>query len=202
LPQIDHWVFTRVCEWLEAHPGCLKAVAKVAINISGQSLDDASFRNALLECLRRTSVPLTKLCFEITESEAISNVQSAVKFFEQLRSSGASVSLDDFGTGLSSFEYLKHFHVDYLKIDGMFVRSLERGSHDYVIIKAIQSVAAAMQIETVAEYVENEGIVACLRELGVHYAQGYAIGKPQSLSDMFPLSERVATTPIAAAGRA
>jgi EAL domain-containing protein (putative c-di-GMP-specific phosphodiesterase class I)/integral membrane sensor domain MASE1 len=187
LPRIDQWVFTHAGNWFASRPDCLERTAKISINISGQSLGDPEFRKSLLQYLDNTPIPRTKLCFEITESEAISNLKSAVSFFEDLRATGVSVSLDDFGTGLSSFEYLKRFRVDYLKIDGIFIRMLEVNSHDYAIVKAIQDVANTMNIETVAEFVETDVILACLRELGVNFAQGYAVGKPMTLPRFFGL---------------
>ncbi len=187
LPAIDLWVFTHTCAWFEAHPQALAQTAKISINVSGQSLSDADYRTALREALQTSPVTPQKLCFEITESAAISNIDAAVGFFDQLRAAGASVALDDFGTGMSSFEYLKHFRVDYLKIDGLFVKSLRRQSTDYVIVQAIQNVAQSLGIRTVAEYVESAETHACLRELGVNYAQGYAVGKPLPLAEFFAM---------------
>lgn len=189
LPKIDQWVFTHVCEWFATHPACLERTAKISINLSGQSISDRAFREALQEAIKCPGIPPAKLCFEITESEAISNIELAVDFFDQLRALGCTVSLDDFGTGMSSLAYLKLFRCDYLKIDGIFVRNLTRHSTDFEIMRCIQNVAAAMGLETVAEYVELETVLNCLRELGVDYAQGYGVGKPMPLREFFRLGD-------------
>lgn len=193
LPKIDQWVFSNTVAWFAARPACLARTAKIAINLSGQSLSDRSFRESFQHAINRLPISPAKLCFEITESEAISNVEVAVSFFDQLRGLGCTVSLDDFGTGMSSFEYLKHFNCDFLKIDGIFIRQLTRQSTDYLIVKGIQTVAAEMGLETIAEYAESESVLECLTELGIDYAQGYAVGKPMPLAEFFELSvpERV-----------
>ena len=124
------------------------------------------------------------LCFEITESAAIANLDEASLFIEQIRELGCKFSLDDFGTGLSSFSYLKNLHVDYLKIDGSFVRDIIRDPVSESMVAAINQVGHAMNLETIGEFVENEEIRCKLASMGVDYGQGYHIGQPALFSDI------------------
>ncbi|RRS30780.1 MAG: hypothetical protein OI74_16355, partial [Gammaproteobacteria bacterium (ex Lamellibrachia satsuma)] len=127
-------------------------------------------------------VEAKKICFEITETVALSDLKQAANFFSQLREMGCSVALDDFGTGTASFEYLKRLHVDYLKIDGSFIREIEGNKLDYVIVTAIRDVARSTGTKTIAEYVETDGVLDLLIKLGVDYGQGYIFGKPEEIT--------------------
>ncbi|MGR8997808.1 MAG: EAL domain-containing protein, partial [Gammaproteobacteria bacterium] len=130
------------------------------------------------------AIPTHKICFEITETAAIANLSCATKFIHNLRESGCSFSLDDFGSGLSSFAYLKNLPVDFLKIDGLFVKDIVEDKVDLSMVRAINEVGHIMGKKTIAEFVENEQIFRLLNDLGVDYAQGYVIGKPVPLMSL------------------
>ena len=129
-------------------------------------------------------IPTHKICFEITETAAIANLSAAIKFINSLKEYGCLFSLDDFGSGLSSFAYLKNLPVDYLKIDGFFVKDILDDKVDLAMVKAINEVGHVMGKKTIAEFVENEEIFNLLNELGVDYAQGYGISKPVLLTEL------------------
>ncbi|MCB1740167.1 MAG: EAL domain-containing protein, partial [Gammaproteobacteria bacterium] len=143
--------------------------------------------NDLIGRFKQTRVPGHKICFEITETAAMSNLTSAIGFMERLRKFGCRFALDDFGTGLSSFGYLKSLPVDYVKIDGVFVRDMLEDDIDHAMVKAIHHVGRIMGKKTVAEYVESRSVLAELREIGIDYVQGYAIGQPSLLDDALPM---------------
>ncbi len=144
---------------------------------------------ALADMLQTHGIDPRTLCFEITESQAISNREHARQLIEALRALGASVSLDDFGTGLATFDYLKSFPFDYLKIDGSFVKTLEHSPVDQAIVRSITEVARCMGLATIAEFVESDGTAQLLRRFGVDYAQGYALGKPRPLAEILQEAE-------------
>lgn len=125
-----------------------------------------------------------KICFEITETAAIANLNVAQKFILALQQMGCKFALDDFGSGLSSFAYLKNLAVDYLKIDGMFIKEIVSDEITHAMVKSINDIGHVMGMQTIAEFVENEAVEVIVRELGVDYAQGYGIEKPQPLSDI------------------
>ena len=149
--------------------------------MSGQSLYDPEFLPFVTEQIRDSGVPPTRLCFEITETAAVTNLTSAMRLIAALKKIGCRFALDDFGSGLSSFAYLKNMRVDYLKIDGTFVRNLPDDAADVAMVSSINQVAHAIGIETIAEYVENDAILESVTSLGVDYAQGYALAVPRPL---------------------
>ena len=129
-------------------------------------------------------IPCEKICLEITETAAMSNIDQALDFFTRVRALGCLVALDDFGSGLSSFGYLKRLPVDIVKIDGLFVRDINVNEMDRVMVRSINDLAKQMGKITVAEFVENDQVRACLVELGVDYGQGYGIGHPKPLAEL------------------
>ena len=131
----------------------------------------------VLEQFNRTKLPTSKVCFEITETAAIGSLDDVVEFMEKMKIIGVNFSLDDFGTGLSSYSYLRTLPVDYLKIDGIFVKDIKENPSDYAVVKSINEIGHFMGKKTIAEYVEDDEIVEILREIGVDYAQGWGIGK-------------------------
>jgi len=149
-----------------------------SVNLSGKELGDEWLLAFLRSRITATGADPRRLIFEITETAAIRELDKAIKFIRELRSLGCSFSLDDFGVGFTSFRYLKEMEVDYVKIDGSFIRKLHENKTDRLFVKAIADVAKGMGIKTIAEFVENEEIIRILREYGVDYAQGYFIGKP------------------------
>lgn len=195
MPAIDRWVVANVFATLISNrtPGI--KIRTCAINLSGQSLGENSFLPFVMEQLDKSGVDPKIICFEITETAAISNLERAITFVRTLRARGCRFALDDFGTGLSSFAYLKSLSVDYLKIDGSFVKGMCENELDDAIVLAISRIGRVLGIKTIAEFVENDRIVKKLKDMGVDFAQGYGIAKPQ------PLSESNAIAPTASMAR-
>ncbi|NOX08438.1 MAG: EAL domain-containing protein [Gammaproteobacteria bacterium] len=174
---IDRWVVSNTIKLLQNHFENGSDIS-VAINLSGQSIDNKGFLDFVLDQLSVIGDQAHKICFEITESTAINHIDSALFFINRIKEKGCSFALDDFGSGMSSFAYLKNFPVDYLKIDGSFVREMDQSKIDQAMVRAINEVAKVMGMKTIAEFVENEATYHCLQEIGVDYAQGYWLGKP------------------------
>jgi diguanylate cyclase (GGDEF)-like protein/PAS domain S-box-containing protein len=188
---IDRWVIRHAFRY------CAKTVdrssqTEYAINLSGDSLNDDSFPDFVRKQFSRLRVPAKRICFEITETAAIRNIKHVTQVISEIRERGSRFALDDFGIGLSSFDYLKTLPVDYVKIDGRFVRDMVENAVDHAMVSAINEVGHVMGIKTIAEFAHNEAILERLRALGVDYAQGYAIGAPIPLSsvDNEPRSSR------------
>ncbi len=179
--RLDRWVLGAALEWLMQHPHQLQQLAFCTINLSGHSLSETAFLSFVLEQLETTGIPPAKLCFEISETVAIANLTNAARFIKALKARGCLFALDDFGSGLCSFAYLKNLPVDYLKIDGTFVRGIATEPANCAIVKAIHDIGRVMGKQTIAEFVEDSQILDKLREIGVDYTQGYYIGRPQPL---------------------
>ena len=182
--RIDRWVVGHTLDWLKANPDVMDRLKLCAINLSGQSLGNDRMLAYILETLERTGVSPKKLCFEVTETAAVADVMQATRFMNILRSRGCSFSLDDFGSGFSSFGYLKHLPVDILKIDGSFVREIANSSVDLAMVKSINEMGHLLGKRTVAEFVESDVEIALLRGVKVDYAQGYAFGRPTPMHDL------------------
>lgn len=179
---IDRWVVSHAFQWLVAHADVFDRLALVTLNLSGHSIGDRFFHAYVLKQLDDTGISAKKICFEITETAAIANLTDATRFMQTLRTRGCRFSLDDFGSGLSSFGYLKTLPVDFLKIDGLFVKDIVDDPVDLAMVRSINEIAQLLNKETVAECVENDQILNQLRTLGVDYGQGYGCGRPQQLS--------------------
>ncbi len=186
MPELDRWVIRKAFQWYEKTGRAENVVMN--INLSGLSFCDAGFLEYVESLFQRYRVPPGAVCFEVTETAAIQNLADAESFMYTLRSLGCRFALDDFGTGLSSFEYLKVLPVDYVKIDGRFVKGILDDDVDRAMVSAINDVGHTMNIQTVAEYVESEAILGELSRLKVDFAQGYGIGQPRSLESF---SQRV-----------
>lgn len=180
MPNIDRWVikntFIAYRELLNKSQEACDYI--FSINLSGTSLGDKSLLGFIREQFSIYAIPPERICFEITETAAIVNLKNTISLFTALRGLGCSFALDDFGSGMSSFTYLKNFDVDYLKIDGSFVKEMHLNRIDHAMVRSIHSVAEAMNIKTVAEFVENEIILNELKTIGVHYGQGLYLGSP------------------------
>ncbi len=177
MPAIDRWVVARAIAMLgEASAG--GSYGLISINLSGQTLSDGSFSEFIQSLLAGSSVPPSRLCFEITETTAISDLDQAKRFIQAIREHGVLFSLDDFGTGLSGFTYLKELPVHYLKIDGSFVKEICRDPVAATMVSAINDVAHTMGLKTVGEFVEDDDIRRRLKDIGIDYGQGYGIAKP------------------------
>lgn len=190
---IDREVFQKTLSWFEKNPNAVANLGRCSINLSGQSMGDKDFIDFLMDLLQNTSVPRDKICIEITETAAVGNMREATLFFTRLKELGCMIALDDFGSGLSSFAYLKTLPLDIVKIDGCFVRDMHEDEMDYILVKSINDLVKKMGKKTVAEFVENEAILACLKELKIDYAQGYLICAPTPLE---ALIERLMTAQI------
>ena len=183
-PALDRWVISSLFEYLSTTPGFIERLELCSVNLSGLSLSDESMLDFIGEQFRKWQIPTYKICFEITETAAISNLSYAKHFIDTLRKRGCLFSLDDFGSGLSSFAYLKNLPVDFLKIDGLFVKDILEDKIDWTMVKAINEVGHVMNKKTIAEFVENQNIFELLKTLGVNYAQGYGIAKPVPLREL------------------
>jgi diguanylate cyclase (GGDEF)-like protein len=185
MPTVDRWVVRRACELLGRHSAsCGEETARFAINLSGQSLQDETFLEFVTEQIKLSKVPPSTLCFELTETATIGNLTKAQEFMRSLQDLGCQFALDDFGTGVSSLAYLKDLSVNYLKIDGSFVRDALTNSRSESMIKAIAQLAKVMCMETIAEYVETDVLRVRMTDLGVDYGQGFAMGKAQPLEEL------------------
>ncbi|MBR30029.1 MAG: hypothetical protein CMN77_01860 [Spirochaetaceae bacterium] len=182
MSRLDRHIVGRFFEILkgysEGNPDSLQDFNFFTINLSGATLGDEDFREFLLQAIRESNIEPGKLCFEITETAAVANMASAMKFISAVKSLGAHFALDDFGSGLSSFAYLKTLPVDILKIDGIFVRDICDDPVDLAMIRSIRELGQALNIKVIGEYVETRDVMEKLAEMGVEYGQGYYISRP------------------------
>ena len=181
--KIDRWVVKRVLKQIFSDSSVINKVECCFINLSGASLADPEFHQEILELLSAQPDICHRICFEITETAAISNMDSAMEFIQQTRDLGCQFALDDFGSGLSSFAYLQTLPVDFLKIDGQFVRDIVSNNVNQALVRAIHEVGTVMNKRSIAEFVEDEQVLEVLRSIGVDYAQGYGTGRPAPLKD-------------------
>ncbi|WRH64918.1 MAG: EAL domain-containing protein [Planktothrix sp. GU0601_MAG3] len=186
MKSIDRWVISTVFSYLEkdnqslnSTPNTSKNQDFYAINLSGASLNDNQFIEFLYQQFELYKIPPTMICFEITETVAIANLKKAVQLIQSFKELGCSFALDDFGSGMSSFSYLKALPIDYLKIDGGFVKDILTDPVGREIVESIHRIGRVMKIKTIAEFVENDAILTELKNIGINYVQGYGIGKPQ-----------------------
>jgi diguanylate cyclase (GGDEF)-like protein/PAS domain S-box-containing protein len=180
-PQIDRWVVSSALRWLVSEADERERLALCSINLSGQSITDDKFLPFVIEQLSSSGIDGSKICFEITETAAINSYSQANRFVHALKKLGCKFALDDFGTGLSSFGYLKHFPVDFLKIDGSFVKDILTNPIDCEMVRSIHTIGHLTEKRTIAEFAENREIIAKLKLLGVDYAQGYGVGPPERI---------------------
>ena len=181
MPLIDRWVLDRAVHMLASGTGDVRHLTTCSLNLSGQSLTDLKLYDYIIRLLEETGVNPKRLCFEITESAVIANMEVARQFVNGLRNLGCRFALDDFGSGLSTFDYLKQLEVDYVKLDGSLVRDVATSRVSQAMVHAVNYVTHVMGMKTIAEFVESEQIMQALRKLSVDYAQGYAIGKPSEV---------------------
>lgn len=181
---VDRWVVREAFSWISRLMDEQKEVPHLAINLSGTSVTDDSFMEYLLEQISEFGVGTSRVCFEITETGTISNLVKAADFVRAFRNIGCKFSIDDFGTGLASHNYLRELPVDYVKIDGTFITAIDKNRHDYAMARSINDLAHFLGQETIAESVENDNIVEKLQEIGVDYLQGWGVGKPKPLLEV------------------
>jgi diguanylate cyclase (GGDEF)-like protein len=186
--QLDRHVVELAIGWLESRPDAVAQTSTCAINLTAASLVDENFSQFLHDRVRWGKVPAHKLCFEVTETSAVRDLSRAQALISRMRSLGCTFSLDDFGTGFCSFNYLRGLDVDYFKIDGSFVRDLDSSPLSMAVIRSITDIAHVLRKKTIAEHTESEAVCATLRSLGVDFAQGYAIARPVPMREYFSLS--------------
>jgi EAL domain-containing protein (putative c-di-GMP-specific phosphodiesterase class I) len=198
--EIDRWVITKLFTTCNQKIGALsskhenKSQFIISVNLSGDSLSNDSFLDYVKESLSSFSVPPQAICFEITETVAISSLSKAHQFIAELKNLGCRFALDDFGSGMSSFYYLKNLPVDYLKIDGSYVNNLATDPVDRALVDSVNQIGHVLNMKTIAEFVEDEKTMKILAEIGVDYAQGYHIAKPEPLQQAGVVIDRVVNT--------
>lgn len=180
---LDRWVIGATFDFLEclSENGKGPQLATCAVNLSGQSLCEDSFLDFVIEQLQRMDIQPAQICFEITETAAVTNLSRAMCFISMLKGMGCRFALDDFGSGLSSFGYLKNLPVDYLKIDGAFIKDMADDAIDRAMVESINNIGHVMHIQTIAEWVESETVLELAKQIGIDFAQGFAISLPRPL---------------------
>ena len=186
MQRVDRWVIENVFTWMNNLASSNEPVPHVSINLSGNSINDDQFLDFLLDALNTRGIDAGKICFEVTETATIANLAAAADFIREVKKLGCRFSLDDFGSGNASYQYLKHLPIDFIKIDGLFVKNIQNNSDDLAMVKSINEIAHLMNKKTVAEFTENAAIVEIIRSIGVDYAQGYALGYPVLLTELTP----------------
>lgn len=184
MTEVDRWVVREAFQWISRLMDAQKVVPSLAINLSGTSITNDAFMEYLFEQISEFGVGTNRLCFEITETGTITNLVKAADFVRAFRSIGCKFSLDDFGTGLASHNYLRELPVDYVKIDGTFVTGIHENRNDYTMTRSINDLAHFLGQETIAESVESEPIIVKLEELGVDFLQGWGVGRPKPLEEV------------------
>jgi len=180
--QLDLVMLKQTLKWLRNHPHLLNSVKLCSINLTSGCFAHRETEDALVGLLKDSGVPASKLCFELTETSTIANLSAASGFMQRLHDLGCHFMLDDFGSGLSAFAYLKNLPVEYLKIDGSLVRDILNDPIDFTMVKAINEISQSLGMQTVAKYVESSELLEAVREIGVDYAQGYYLGKPEMVT--------------------
>jgi EAL domain-containing protein (putative c-di-GMP-specific phosphodiesterase class I) len=188
MPAIDRWVishvFSRQSEQLGAWSKTYPDRFMLALNLSGTTLTDDGFTSYLKRQFAEYDIPYQSICFEITETAAVADLRRARSFMQEIRALGSCFAVDDFGTGFASYAYLKSLPVDYLKIDGSFVRHLETDPVDRALVSSINHIGHVLGMKTIAEWAETPRLVETLREIGVDYAQGFGVGRLLHLEDL------------------
>ena len=180
MQHIDLWMIEHSLSAIKQFSAYGQQVA-LSVNLSGNTLSNESSLEKISKLVEYHQVEKNMLCFEVTETATIKRIEKACNFIEHLKLLGCEFSLDDFGSGLSSFSYLRSLPVDYLKIDGCFVADILEDSSNKAIVKSFNTLAHDMKMKTVAEYVETEAVAELLTELGIDYLQGFGVGRPDSL---------------------
>lgn len=185
MTQIDRWVVQKTMRLLKMHLAQGANISTCAINLSGTSLGDSELLEFIRHNILEQGVAAEKLCFEITETSAIASLENAMFMIDELRKLGCRFSLDDFGSGMASFKYLQQLPVNYLKIDGSFVKDMLKKPNNYAMVEAINHIGHVMGKRTVAEFVGDQATYEALKAMGVDYAQGYYIAPPTPLDSSF-----------------
>jgi EAL domain-containing protein (putative c-di-GMP-specific phosphodiesterase class I) len=178
---LDRWIIKLAISQLKEHPELIH----IAINLSAQAFKDDNLVPIILENLKESGVNPKRITFELTESASLFNLQITQRVIAELHKLGCSFSVDDFGSGFSSFAYLKDLPADYIKLDGSFIQNLHRDKIDQTLVKSMIQVIQALGKKAVAEYVENEAILEILKTMGIDLVQGYHIGHPLPIEELF-----------------
>lgn len=178
---LDRWIIRLASRMLKDHP----QLNRIAVNLSAQAFKDESLVPTILDCLRETDVDPARLTFELTESDSLFNLHITQRVIADLHALGCSFSVDDFGSGFSSFAYLRDLPADYIKLDGSFIQNLHRNTVDQTLVRSIIQVVQALGKKAVAEYVENQEIMNILQEMGIDYVQGFHLGYPLPIETLF-----------------
>lgn len=181
MAQIDRWVISHYFKWLAANPDEMASLTMASINISAFGLADKSLLEDIKQWIPLYNIDASKICFEITESVALSSIADTVKFIETMKKLGVKFALDDFGSGYASYSYLTKLPVDFVKVDGSFVHDVDVNSINYAIVRSIVDVAHVMNLKVIAEFIESENVLGKLKEIGVDFFQGYHIAEPVPL---------------------
>ncbi len=184
MPDVDFYMVQEVVNHLSEQPEFLNKVNHISINLSGTTLTVPDAANRIIQIIESSQLPFHKFCFEITETTAVSNLKEAKIFIKKLSKKGCLFSLDDFGTGMASFEYLYALPLNTLKIDGSFIKDIAHDPIKFEMVKSMQNIANLMNLETVAEYVENQEIIDKLNDIGVHHHQGYHYSQPKPIQEV------------------
>ncbi len=182
--RVDLWVVSETLAWMNSNPDIITGIGTLNVNLSGRSLSDDNFMLELESILRHNRSLTSKICFEITETSAVSNLHYTADFIKEMKRLGCRFALDDFGTGMSSYAYLQKLPVDYVKIDGIFVQDIATNLTNYAMVRSINELCHFLDLETIAEYVEDLEVMDILREIQVDFAQGYGIAKPRRLDSI------------------
>ena len=179
---LDERAIDLTLDWLAANPSLQSSIRHVSLNLSAGSFTAPDFADKLINTIKSSGVPAEKLCFELTETSTIANLSKAGDFMEALSAEGCRFSIDDFGSGLSSFAYLRKLPVDFLKIDGLLIKDILDDATDFTMVKAISDISKSMGKRTVAEFVETPRLLNAVRDIGIDFAQGYHLGEPELIS--------------------
>ena len=183
IEKIDVWVVNKIIRWMEDNQKLGQEIM-FSVNLSGRSIGSKSFHEFLLQSLQQSEIEKSALCFEITETSVVENIEKSVDFINSIKQLGVRFSLDDFGTGLSSFSYLKRFPVDFLKIDGEFVRDIIDNDTSFVFVRSMTEVGHSLDMKVIAEFVESDTMFDRLREANIDYIQGYHVGRPVAIETL------------------
>lgn len=184
--ELDDWVVRNTFAWLDANQTILQSTSHFSINLSGQSLSSAELLDDICQWFVQYKIPYHKICFEVTETAAIENLDVGMHFLTTLQNLGCLIALDDFGAGLSSFRYLQKLPIDYVKIDGAFIRDLSEKKSDYLLTQGMHELLRKLGIKTIAEYVESEEVLDKVDKIGIDFAQGYFVGQPIPVDEITP----------------
>ncbi len=181
---VDRWVIKNAFQWLAKYEDMVTDVSAFSINLSGQSLNNEQLIEFIYQQENKTSVPIEKICFEVTETAGVTNLSDTADFIQTIKATGCKFALDDFGTGMSSYSYLKSLPVDYLKIDGVFIKDIVNNRNDYAVVKSICEIGHFMEKKVIAEFVQDDESIEILKGIGVDYLQGYGIDRPHKLDEL------------------